>query len=193
MSLSTWFRDYLYIPMGGSRLGVQRTYLNLVIVFFLCGLWHGAAWTFVAWGLFHGLFLALERTKWGDVLKRAWPPIRHIYTVAVFGAGWVLFRSESIERAGAYYASLLGMANATDARYGPGTYFNPLVLTILICGIAFSIPLLPRLRKCMAGQGETKMNGLSQLAGALLLLFIFFLSVLPLASGTYNPFIYFRF
>src|SRR5690606_30613218 len=78
ISLSTWFRDYLYIPLGGSHRGNARTAFNLLLVFFLCGLWHGASWNFVAWGLFHGFFLALERTPFGKLLERMPRPLRHI-------------------------------------------------------------------------------------------------------------------
>ncbi|MBW2699809.1 MAG: MBOAT family protein [Deltaproteobacteria bacterium] len=193
ISLSTWFRDYLYIPLGGNRHGAMRTYVNLVLVFFLCGLWHGAVWTFVVWGLYHGIFLALERTAFGQVLDRSWRPLRHIYTVLVFGAGWVVFRAETLTQAGQYYASLMGFADAPDARYGPGTYANPLVILVLLLGLVCSLPVLPILKKWLTAERHETTRGLVQLVSSVTLLLLLLLCVLPLASGTYNPFIYFRF
>ena len=96
MSLSTWFRDYLYVPLGGSRVSPARTYVNLVIVFFLCGLWHGASWTFVIWGLYHGTFLVMERLGLADRLMRLWRPLRHLYLLIVVMVGWVLFRADTL-------------------------------------------------------------------------------------------------
>ena len=96
ISLTNWFRDYLYIPLGGNRGTPARTYLNLLTVFFLCGLWHGASWTFVVWGLYHGAFLILERLKFGKLLNSAWSPVRHLYTILVFMVGWVFFRSDTL-------------------------------------------------------------------------------------------------
>src|SRR5581483_3835693 len=89
MSLSNWFRDYLYVPLGGNRVSPARVYGNLVAVFFLCSLWHGASWTFVIWGLFHGAFLVLERVGVARVVRRWWPPLRHVYLLLVVMVGWV--------------------------------------------------------------------------------------------------------
>ena len=193
ISLSTWFRDYLYIPLGGNRHGSTRTYVNLVLVFFLCGLWHGAVWTFVVWGLYHGFFLALERTAFGKVLDRSWRPLRHIYTVLVFGAGWVVFRAETLTQAGQTYASLMGFADSPDARYGPGTYANPLVILVLLLGLVCSLPVLPILKEWLTAERHETTRDLVQLVSSVFLLLLLLLCVLPLASGTYNPFIYFRF
>src|SRR5687768_10410935 len=102
ISLSTWFKDYLYVPLGGSRLGPRRTYVNLLVVFLLCGLWHGAAWTFVAWGLYHGMFLVLERVGWARTLERGPPALRHVYVLLAVMVGWVLFRSETLAGAVGY-------------------------------------------------------------------------------------------
>ena len=83
ISLSTWFRDYLYIPLGGNRCSSAKQYRNLIVVFVLCGFWHGASWNFILWGLWYGLFLVLERLEFGQVLRRAWRPLRHCYALAV--------------------------------------------------------------------------------------------------------------
>ncbi len=112
ISLSTWFRDYLFIPLGGSRVGPGRTALNLLVVFTLCGLWHGAAWTFVIWGLFHGVFLGLERRL--DV-GRLPGVVARSYTLLVVLVGWVLFRAESLDGALEYLAGMAGAGSAASA------------------------------------------------------------------------------
>ena len=93
ISLSTWFRDYLFIPLGGSRASRWRVHANLLAVFLLCGLWHGAGWTFIVWGLWHGCFLVLERTCFSTLLDKAWRPLRHCYAMTVVAIGWIFFRS----------------------------------------------------------------------------------------------------
>ena len=120
MSLSRWFRDYLYVPLGGNRHGELRTYRNLLIVFLLCGLWHnGAAWTFVIWGLYHGVLLIVERLGLGRWLERGPVLLQHGYTLLAVGVGWVLFRSDSIHQA----LSILGkMFFVTHAQERPTSH-----------------------------------------------------------------------
>ncbi len=96
ISLSSWFRDYLYVPLGGNRISPGRTYLNLWIVFLLCGLWHGAAWNFVVWGAAHGGFLVLERAGFGRVLEAHAPVLRHVYVMLAVMVTWVLFRADTL-------------------------------------------------------------------------------------------------
>ena len=102
MSLSTWFRDYLYVPLGGSRVSPARMYRNLVTVFFLCGLWHGASWNFVIWGLFHGTFLVVERVGLAAAIMRLPRPVRHVYLTLVVMVGWVFFRADTLPGAIAF-------------------------------------------------------------------------------------------
>jgi alginate O-acetyltransferase complex protein AlgI len=111
ISLSTWFRDYLYFPLGGNRRGEWRTCLNLVIVFFLCGLWHGASWTFVVWGLYHGFFLVLERTRFGGWVAGMPRLLRHGYALVVVMAGWVLFRADTFGHAITFLANMAGVSS----------------------------------------------------------------------------------
>lgn len=186
ISLSTWFRDYLYIPLGGSRVTARRTYFNLVIVFFLCGLWHGASWNFVAWGLLHGLFLALERAGLDRWIQRLPVVLRHGYTLFVVLVGWVLFRAEDGTHAWQYLQAMAGL-NAAPTYYA-AFYFDPEILLTLLAAAMFSMPLYPVLERRLSGQGAW-VEGLRLLA--LLVLFAF--SISTLVNSTYNPFIYFRF
>jgi alginate O-acetyltransferase complex protein AlgI len=113
ISLSTWFRDYLYVPLGGNRAGPGKTARNLIVVFFLCGLWHGASWTFVVWGLVHGIALLVERTGLGARLAR-WPrSVGWAWTTLVVLLAWVLFRSRDFRTASAYFGGLLGGSTGT--------------------------------------------------------------------------------
>jgi alginate O-acetyltransferase complex protein AlgI len=202
ISLSTWFRDYLYIPMGGNRRGRGRTYLNLLVVFFLCGLWHGAAWNFVVWGLFHGTFLVLERI----FLRARETPRRdlvgHAYTLLVAMVGWVFFRAETLPRAMQHLGAMFGLGLGDGVEVRPALYLNSLVWLVLAAGAIGSVPWLPALsswrerlvaRRLARGQGAGLFDlglELSSIAG---LVAVFVASAMMLSAGTYNPFIYFRF
>ena len=178
LSLSTWFRDYLYIPLGGSRRGKGRTLLNLLIVFALCGLWHGANWTFLLWGLWHGIFLCLERLRFMKKLQEALPKwVRWCYTALVVLLGWVLFRADNLGMALQYAGNLFSLE---------GVWISE-VLTVqsgaaLLAGIVCCLPL-PRPRQ----------NALTETVYTLMALTLLAACALCLAGGTYNPFIYFRF
>ena len=120
ISLSSWFRDYLFIPLGGSRGTPMKTWRNLLIVFLLCGLWHGARWTFIVWGLYHGMFLVLERLASARQLRPAPRALTHLYTLLVTVLGWVLFRSGDLASAGRYLRGMVtGTAEASLAHDGP--------------------------------------------------------------------------
>ena len=200
ISLSTWFRDYLYIPLGGNRLGRARTYINLVMVFFLCGLWHGASWTFAAWGLFHGVFLVVERMRDGRMLESLWTPVQHFYTLVVVAAGWVLFRADSIGQAGAFLKAMAGFGRGSGLEYHTSLYIDAQLVLALAAGVVGSAPLLPlivRVREDVVGWAAGLIRSfvrtgfaLADVAGHSLLLLA---SSMFLAAGTHNPFIYFRF
>ncbi len=200
ISLSNWFRDYLYIPLGGNRCGRARNYFNLVIVFFLCGLWHGASWTFAAWGLFHGAFLVLERMKAGRVLDSLWSPLKHLYTLLVVAIGWVLFRADTMPQAAAFLKAMAGLGTGAGLEYHVGLYIDAqLVLALcrrcdrLVAGAA-TIRRGARQGDCAApGLLRAVLNegfALADAAGHSVLLLA---SAMLLAAGTHNPFIYFRF
>lgn len=195
ISLSTSFRDYLYIPLGGNRKGMSRTLANLLVVFFLCGLWHGAAYTFVFWGLFHGLLLIVERLGLKRVLARVPRIFRHGYAVLGVMVGWVFFRADTISQAFAVIGALLGMQEATDAKR-----FTQLVnheqLFSLLLGILFATPVIEWGVKRIFQRVNRTWSHAHQVRGAVRLCSLTALFVLALTyvfSGTYSPFLYFRF
>ena len=151
ISLSTWFRDYLYFPLGGNRVSNARTYLNLVMVFFLCGLWHGASSTFIVWGLFHGLFLVLERTPVGSFIEKMPRALRHLYVLLVIMVGWVVFRADNFTVAANYLYAMSGLEYATEAqplmRYVTGQVFGA-----VLSGITCSTPVWRKIRIKLSNQ-----------------------------------------
>ena len=189
ISLSSWFRDYLYIPLGGSRKGAWRTYRNLFIVFFVTGLWHGASYNFILWGLFHGMFLVLERWKLGAFLERIPQVFRHIYTLLIVMIAWVFFRAETLPEAGQY---LLQMVNVTHWNWNVVyTNINPEQVTFMILGILFSLPVVDRFTERFVENGRRK-----QVWNSLYLAVVgggFILSICYMTGSGFNPFIYFRF
>lgn len=188
ISLSTWFREYLYIPLGGNRKGKGRTYLNLLIVFFATGLWHGASFNFVVWGLFHGFFLILERMFLGKILeKNPLKFLNHIYTLVVVMVGWVFFRADGLRHA---LQLIRIMFVPTQGSHALGQFVDLRVLIfmifgILFCGIVQSIS--KRLRTALFNEEKVYLVETVFLVGVL------FFSMMLLVSNTYNPFIYFRF
>jgi alginate O-acetyltransferase complex protein AlgI len=199
ISLSTWFRDYLFIPMGGSRVSEPRTYLNLLTVFFLCGLWHGASWTFVVWGLYHGIFLVLERTRFGTWVEALPRLLRHLYALLLVMGGWVFFRANTWPDAMAFFSALVGLGADTQAQ-PLGRYATNQVLWSIGIGVVLSAPIWPWLRGSLArwteartGVGRTAMETASLVLDPLMTGMLLLVSAAWLAGGTYNPFIYFRF
>lgn len=200
ISLSLWFRDYLYIPLGGNRCSHARTYFNLITVFFLCGLWHGASWHFVVWGLFHGFFLVIERVGFAVLLNRLWKPLRHLYALLVVILGWVLFRSETLPYAIDYILTMFGFGHGAELNQEIMRHINPEVMLALTMGVIFSTPIHPflkQLRASIAGRIDNipylNLNMFGEFLKITGLSLILFSSIMCIASGAYNPFIYFRF
>tara|TARA_R110002072_G_scaffold68753_5_gene167057 strand:+ start:456 stop:1889 length:1434 start_codon:yes stop_codon:yes gene_type:complete len=194
ISLSGWFRDYLYISLGGNRINPFRTYLNLFIVFFLCGLWHGASWNFVIWGLVHGGFLVIERAGLGRLLRRTSRPFRHLYTLVVVCVAWVFFRAEELSYAWEYLGNMFAVStgNPIDGKFAL-LAFQPDVILAFIGGIFLATPVYPWLfRRVILPVQETSV-GLHVLSQVVLIFGLTALIFLAVASTTYNPFIYFRF
>ena len=189
MSLSGWFRDYLYIPLGGNRKGKKRAYINSFIVFFCTGLWHGAAWNFIFWGLFHGIFLIIEKIGFGDILKRIPRIFRHIYTLLVVIIGWVFFRAETFTMALRYLKRLF-IFDFNKLEY----FFLGLdnwKIFMGFCAIIFSLPSIQFAKKYLTN--NIKENFLYELSSMLLYIMLFLISICFITGSSFNPFIYFRF
>lgn len=190
ITLSTWFRDYVYIPLGGSRGSEASTWRNLIIVFVTCGLWHGASWNFVVWGLFHGVFISLERTRVGTFLTRMPSLLRHAYLLLAVMVGWILFRCESMSHAVGFIHRLL--PNHTQGPRNVWEVVGSDGWIVMALGGALSMPIVPGMRarmERMSGKGRIA----CELAWMAALAALFGLCVSSLAAGGYNPFIYFRF
>ena len=183
MSLGTWFRDYVYIPLGGNRRGLKRQILNLLIVWALTGFWHGASWTYLLWGLYYALFLIMEKLFLLKKLDRA-PALGHVYTLLVVLFGWVIFQLNTVAAVGSYYKALLGIGSAWSCATD-WFYLKSYLPVLLACGIC-ATPLpktlfarLPRKRR--------------RLLSPLLILAALIVCTAKLANDTYNPFLYFIF
>lgn len=199
ISLSSWFRDYLYIPLGGNRHGAARTGVHLLTVFFLCGLWHGASWSFVVWGLFHGAFLVIERVGLGTWLGRRPRALRHGYTMLVAIVGWVFFRAESLPRALEHLGAMFFLSEGAPALWPLALYLERPIALALLLGSVGSLPWAPALGRRLAALGRSEQVGprvahaTLELGAGLLLVLALLASAARLAADTYNPFIYFRF
>lgn len=190
ISLSTFFRDYVYIPLGGNRRG--NVYLHLIIVFLLTGLWHGASWNFVIWGLWHGVFLILERLLHKGTRKKPLAAVfGHIYTLLVVIIGWVIFRADTLTAALEYLRVMFGIKRDGAALLGVMFYLDRYTVFIVLLGILFSTDcIVAWVRKIRT---NPRLAGVfPALECVLLMLLMGFCAVETMAS-TYNPFIYFRF
>nr|WP_256365986.1 MBOAT family O-acyltransferase [Tardiphaga sp. vice154] len=190
MTLSRWFRDYVYIPLGGNRRGPWRTYFNLIVVFVLCGLWHGAAYTFLLWGLYHGALLVAERAGGGALLARLPPALAWALTLLLVVVGWVFFRAGTLSHALAVLQAMVGQVSP-DAFVDLAVVLAPdKVLFFTIGWIVAVWPVGRRVR--LAGidsLGVAPRRWLRQLAS----LGLFTYSAALVATNGFNPFIYFRF
>ncbi|WP_322174905.1 MBOAT family O-acyltransferase [Acutalibacter caecimuris] len=190
ISLSSWFRDYLYIPLGGNRKGRLRTQLNKCLVFLCTGLWHGASWNFVLWGLWHGLFIIVEGLlpPPGKLRRALWRPL----TLLVVLLGFVLFRAETLPQAGRFFAAMAAAFPST-AQSGSllRAMLTPLNLFTTAAACLFSLPVLPKVQALAQrpGRPAALLRAGSYLCAACLLA----LCILNLSGAQFNPFIYFRF
>lgn len=192
MSLSRWMRDYLYIPLGGNRVSHTRQMLNLWIVFLISGFWHGAQWTFVAWGVFHGAFLAFERTQLGLKYLALPATRRRAFTFIAVMFGWVLFRSDNISDATARWARMIGWGGESPAipRASIISDFGLFVLAGAVTWCLIAEPLLERL-KARSPEKRPLYQAYPLLYPALVAVFL--LSLMFIEAGRYSPFIYFQF
>lgn len=188
ISLGTWFKDYVYFPLGGSRVQSKDTLLrNLFVVWLLTGLWHGASWNYLMWGLVNFVFIAAERLTGFEKrpVNACW---KHIYTLFVVNMGWVLFRCESLYHLGEYVGNMFGLLD--------NGFYSPYVLVFLkeyaiiwVVGILLSMPVGDKLKQWIKGKSAV----LQSVACSAGMLFIFTVSILYLVKSGYNPFIYFNF
>jgi alginate O-acetyltransferase complex protein AlgI len=184
MTLSGWFRDYLYIPLGGGRVATWKVYRNLLVVFALCGLWHGAAWNFVVWGLWHGVFLVLERTAVGRMLDKAPRPVRHAYALLAVGLGWVFFRASSLGAAVDYLQAMVSFSFGGFA-YTWMVLMNRQTLVVLAVAVIGCAPVL--------GPLKARLGRIGDLAQTVLPPALLAAALLAMAAGTHTPFIYAQF
>lgn len=217
ISLANWLRDYLFLPIAYfilRKIKADRLlhikaenwsyYISAFTTFLLCGIWHGANWTFFTWGAFYGVLLMIEHAGLRKFLKRKIPFIRVFYTQLMVIIAWVFFRSDSMGYAFSYLKSMFGFGTGEGVFYYPALYLNAEVLFFIAIGIIGSFPLFPRLKewyekienRAGSREGKTAVRLLSPgfaLVYTLYLTAVLLLSIMVMASGTYNPFIYFRF
>lgn len=211
LSLSSWFRDYLYIPLGGNRCGPARNLLNLFLVFFLCGLWHGASWNFVFWGCLHGAWLVLEKGAYGRFLAACPAPLSWSITMLQVGFAWIFFRADSFAHAATYCRALVGLGAEQPLLIPVAVCTSPPFIMLFAFGLIASTPLMAFLARDYRSrlypkhsemqpqsllelrQASDKWQSRSRTVFACLLPILLLSSIASLAASTYNPFIYFRF
>ena len=190
ISLSTWFRDYVYIPLGGNRCAPARHVFNLFAVWFLTGLWHGASWNFVCWGLWYFLLLLGEKYVWGRALSRCPAAIQHIGAMLAVVLGWVLFRADGLSAAMDYLRAMFG-ANGAFSRQA--VYYILEYWPEWLLGLIAIFPVAGAVQKKLAAKSGKLAAAALELGPKLLALALLALSYVSLVSGSFNPFIYFRF
>ena len=195
ISLTTWFREYLYIPLGGNRKGRGRMLLNRFTVFLCTGIWHGANWTFIVWGLCHGALTSLERLGLIPVqrLEKSAPgrAVCRVYTLLSVMLLFVVFRAESLAQAWTVITAMFSFRTSADGAYLLAKLLTPAATAIIAIGALLAGNLVPRLREKIAAAGEP--GAARTLLSALGSLALFLLSLLCLSGGGFNPFIYFQF
>jgi alginate O-acetyltransferase complex protein AlgI len=192
ISLSTWFKQYVYISLGGNRCSKLKVLRNLGVVFLLTGIWHGAEWTFVIWGIWHGFFIILEKTfnikEFESKPHPIWVNIlQHLYCIFVFVIGWVIFRADNMKYAWDYLMNMFGLLHLRpdEFSYTLAYYIDTIGIVTFITAILCAVPLFTKILEIENKVAKAFIN--------LWLIILFFLSTITIASSTYNPFIYFRF
>ncbi len=190
ISVSTWFKEYLYIPLGGNRKGKFRTALNKLIVFFCTGLWHGASMNFIVWGLINGAFMMIE--SYGVFKPEKWfKPLRHIYTMFIVIVAFVFFRADTLTDACVFIGKMfnpLTLSVESNALFAQ--QLSPMYIVMLCCAIVFSMPVWQALRKKVK---SSELVAYGEAGSYVISLLLLFMCIVTLSSASYNPFIYFRF
>jgi alginate O-acetyltransferase complex protein AlgI len=191
ISLSTWFRDYVYIPLGGNQRSTTQTYANLIIVFLLTGFWHGATWSFVFWGAFHGVFLIIEKLGMDALLQKIPRPISWFYTLIVVMIGWVFFRIENFSEA-VQFVKLLFSFNTTHP-LSALKFLNRENLLVLVLAILASTPMFKIINDYVSSTKNNTAIIIVEILKSIGILISIVYIAMVLNAGSYNPFIYFRF
>ena len=194
ISLGSFFRDYVYIPLGGNRKGLPRTILNLLIVWVLTGFWHGASWNFIFWGLFYFVFLVFEKLFFLQKLKKLPRIVGRAYTMAVVFFGWILFRFTNMAYVGVVLRGMFGLNHNGFAGYEAAGVWKNNLFFLIVCLLAVT-PLMRNLRKRLDKTSKTSKPVLYGKAAvfAVLPVLLALLSVCALVGNAYNPFLYFQF
>ena len=186
ISLSTWFRDYIYIPLGGNRKGIKRQIINMSVVWLLTGFWHGASWNFIMWGLYYLIFLILEKFVLKNILKKTPDLLKHIYALLIILIGWVLFRVENMSQffdiIKTMFSFDLNSTSLMEARIYLETYYVYFILAILFSTNVYYVIC-----------DKFKNKRVFEIIKYVFLIVLFVISIMFLAQSSYNPFIYFRF
>lgn len=192
ISLGSWFRDYVYIPLGGNRKGPWTTYRNLLIVWTITGFWHGASWTFMAWGFYYGVIISLERLGLSKILEKLWRPLQHVYVLLIVMIGWVFFRADSFDYSFNYIQTLFGFSGTQALDNATFLYMNDYGY-VFILGIIFSMPVVPWLKKLLYRENNFMGRYAVPIVSPVVYMGLLLLVTMFLVNSTYNPFIYFRF
>jgi alginate O-acetyltransferase complex protein AlgI len=213
ISLSSWLRDFIFLPLAyaisrhitsarllGIRAESWSYYPAMFLTMVLCGLWHGPAWTFIAWGVYHGTFIMLERYALARQLKRLWLPLQNIYSLLIISCGWVLFRAADLDQATGFWRAMFGFGRGQGREYFPTSYLDNKTLFFLLASLLAAFPVLPIFKSAydkISNQANSFLQTWLQ-AGYLLLtnaflLIVLLASAMELAMANYKPFIYFRF
>lgn len=193
ISLGSWFRDYVYFPLGGSRRGNVRTYINLFIVWFLTGFWHGASWTFIAWGLYFGLLIGMEKSYLGKLLNKVPRFVRHIYLLLVVMIGWVFFRADSFSYSIEFIKNMFFMGTNVIFDGVAASYINDYWF-VLVLSMIFCMPIVDWFRrKIEVANDKILESNISYVLNTVVYTGILLIVIFKLVNSTYNPFLYFRF
>ena len=184
ISLSTWFKEYLYIPLGGNRVSKRRNLFNLSVVFLATGIWHGASWNFVCWGLWHGFFIIVEKLTGWHKSNRFWV-MHHLYCIFVFVTGWVMFRADTMSYAVRYLKKMAGLELSVSPAYTLSYYVGNIETVVFSVAFLCAAPVFGNMINITGMWKKMFVN--------VWLFLLFVLSVSAIAASTYNPFIYFRF
>ena len=190
MSLTTWFRDYVYIPLGGSRCSKPKHIRTLLIVWILTGFWHGARWNFVVWGLYVGVLLILEKFVLDKYLLKLPSALKHIYTSVIVTVGWAIFSLEDFSVMLQYIGRMIINRNLIDRTF---LFYAVPYIPFLLVSTLFAVPLYPKFKKSVDGLQNSAMKVLVNCGISAVYCALIILCIALLVGNAYNPFLYFRF